>query len=444
MIRSWTSTVMAMGMAVGCSTDPDPLDGFTEAEWAKIATFSPMPKMEPDPTNRYADNPLAATFGQRLFFEKGFSGSIAVGDDGTNGGLGAVGEIGKVSCASCHEGRPALDDVRSRPNHTSLGTAWTPRHTPPLPNTGFYDFFGWGGQWDSLWMMADVYERPVMAGNRLAFAHTLYRKYRADYDAIFPIPLDPALDPAASDAARFPPAGKPKKPGDPDGPWEMMTAADRTAVNTMLVNVGKALAAYQRMLVSDNAPFDRYVAGDATAISASAKRGLRLFIGKAACDGCHKGALFSDHQFHNTGVLQAGGPYVPATDEGAFADLTRMLASPFTGVGPYSDDIEAGRVKLAKRGAPTVDDKGKFRTKSLRSGVAESGPYMHNGRLATLEEVVDFYNRGGEEAGFSGTKDPLMKPLNLTAGEVSDLVEFLKSLTGEPVAPELSRDTSAP
>ena len=89
-------------------------------------------------------------------------------------------------------------------------------------------------------------------------------------------------------------------------------------------------------------------------------------------------------------------------------------------------------------------DKGKFRTKSLRQ-ISATGPYMHNGSMATCEEVVAFYNQGGAADGFAGTKDPLMVPLNLTASEQADLVEFLVTgLTGAPIPAELRTDTSAP
>jgi cytochrome c peroxidase len=443
--------VLAFAAALGaCGDDGGDggdglVDGFTPAEWDTIMTFGPIGAAPPDPTNRFADDAAAAAYGQRIFFDHDYSGPLVVGDDGTNGGLGAVGATGTVACVSCHMPDSWFMDTRSNPNVTSLGARWTPRNAPSLVNAAFYDWFGWGGKQDSLWMQAATSHESAdnTAGNRLAYAHLIYAKYRADYDAIFPVPLDPALDPAHPDAARFPPSGKPKaNAADPDGPWELMASGDRLIINTIIANTGKSIAAYERKLVSGNAPIDRYAAGDHGALTAAAKRGLELFIGKAGCDACHSGLAFTDNAFHCTGVLQAVGTNVPATDTGRFDDVTRVLTGTFNGAGAFSDDQAAGMAKLD--GLVQEDMlQGRFRTKALRN-VATTGPYMHNGSLATLEEVVEFYDRGGDESGFSGMKDPLMVRLNLTTAEKADLVEFLRALTGEEIPQALRTDTSAP
>src|SRR5690606_35990104 len=225
-----------------------------------LRSLSPLPSVPPDPSNAYADNPQAARLGQMLFFDKDLSGPLLVDSP-----LGKAGETGKVSCRTCHGG-PALDDQHSQPNHVSTGTKIGGRNTPPVLGSVFYTWSNWGGRFDSQWALAlGAAENPaVMNANRLAIAHTVFAKYRAEYDALFPTPLDPALDPQAPDARRFPPAGKPKAPGAPDGPWEKMAAADREIVNRIFANVGKAIAAYMRRLVARDAPFDRYVAGDRT------------------------------------------------------------------------------------------------------------------------------------------------------------------------------------
>jgi cytochrome c peroxidase len=346
-----------------------------------------------------------------------------------------------VSCASCHDPGNYYTDTRSRPNYTSLGVNWTGRNALTLVNVAYYRWFGWAGKDDTLWSQAaNVVELGAFAGDRCEFAHMLYRKYRADYDALFPAPLDPALDLAAPDAARFPASGKPKSsPTAPDGPWELMAAADRDIVNQIMANTGKALAAYQRQLVSRGAPIDRYLAGDYTALSPPAKRGLRLFIGKAACVDCHSGPLFSDQRFHNTGVPQVGSN-LPRTDLGRFDDLPRALATPFNAGGRFSDDPTDGAARLA--GVVISEDlKGSFRTTMLRQ-IDKTGPYMHTGGLATLEDVVRFYTAGGGDAAFAGSKSPAMVPLLLTSEEQSDLVAFLRTLTGEPPPAELARDTA--
>lgn len=421
----------------GCFPGDEMVDVFTDEEFELIEKFRLDEAPRPVPTNMYADDPAAAAFGQRLFFERGFAKALTIADPT----LGNVGDTGKVSCVSCHDPLNYYSDTRSRPSGTSLGVTWTLRNTPTLVNAAYYEWGGWGGKDDSMWIQgANGSESSQnFAGNRLQFAHLVYRKYRADYNAIFPTPLDPALDPDAPDAARFPENGKPKSSGAPDGPWELMEAEDRIIINQILANTGKALEAYERLLVSQNAPIDRYIAGDHEALTPAAKRGLALFIGKAACVDCHSGPNFTDQKFHNIGLPQTFGT-ASRVDTGRFDDLTRLLSSSFNGAGMYSDDRDAGTAKLEGL-EQTEDLKGTFRTKSLRH-VAQTAPYMHNGSLGSLEDVVHFYNEGGGVSDFAGSKDPAMVPLRLTQTEVADLVEFLKALTGDPPPAELAVDTA--
>ena len=117
----------------------------------------------------------------------------------------------------------------------------------------------------------------------------------------------------------------------------MMADADRTIANRVFVNFAKALEAYQRQLVSRNAPFDKFVAGDIGMLATSEVRGLKLFVGKAGCIGCHSGPHLSDGLFHNIGVAQTGA-HVPAADNGRFADITPLLASAMNVDGVFSDD----------------------------------------------------------------------------------------------------------
>ena len=215
-----------------------------------------------------------------------------------------------------------------------------------------------------------------------------------------------------------------------------MTAADRLIANRIYANFGKAIAAYVRTLVSRNAPFDRYVAGDRTAISDSAKRGVHLFL--EHCTGCHIGPNFADDQFHALAVPQTGA-HVPAVDNGRFNDVVGLLASGFNTAGVFSDDVTTGQLT----GVVQVEaQRGQFRTKSLRN-IADAASYMHAGQFATLEEVVAFYNVGGGDVGATGiVKDPKIVALNLDAGAQADLVAFLKTLTGEDVPAARLVDTS--
>ena len=439
-MRANLSSVLCSAVALaGCMSDKM-VDQFTEEEFAVIRTLGPLGDVPADSTNRYANDEASAVFGQRLFFEKSYSHGLTIADPV----LGKVGDTGQVACASCHDTTSYYTDTRSHPNSTSLGVNWTARNAPSLVNVAFNQWMSWGGKDDSLWeQSATLCENAsAFGGNRLEYAHMLYRKYRADYDAIFPVHLDSALDPNAPDKARFPDQGKPKaSPTAADGAWEMMAPADRDIINTIMANAGKAIEAYERNLVSRNAPIDKYVQGDYSALSSAAKRGLRLFIGKAACVDCHSGPALSDHKFHNTGIPQVG-INLPRADNGRFDDLQKTLASPFTGAGKFSDDQAGGMAKLA--GMQVTDDlKGLFRTPMLRQ-VSNTGPYMHTGSLLTLEDVVQFYNWGGGTADFAGTKSPSMVPLLLSNDDLTDLVAFLNALTGEPPPADLGKDTSAP
>jgi cytochrome c peroxidase len=429
--------VWLLSSIAGCGDDGTALvDGtFTEAEWGVIESLSPLPEVPADPSNAVADDPAAATLGQRLFFEASHAGPIAVAADGQNGGLGAVDESGKVSCASCHQPSIYFDDERSNPNATSLAAGWGGRNTPPVVNAAFYRWYKWDGGSDTVWHQAIGTTESAVSHNssRLAVAHMLLARYKTEYEAIF------GALPDLSDTVRFPPTGKPKaSAADPDGAWEGMAAADQGLINEVMANFGKAIGAYERLLVSRNAPFDDYVAGDFEAIGAAAKRGLRLFVGKANCIECHGTPLFSDSSFHNLGVPQEG-EHVSATDTGRFGAVSSLVPSTFNSDGDYSD----GSLGILAGLAQDESQRGQFRTKHLRQ-IAETGPFMHTGQFATLREVIEFYDDGGGEAGFEGTKDRLMVPLNLTSAEMDDLEAFLATLTGEQIPASLQADTSAP
>lgn len=197
-------------------------------------------------------------------------------------------------------------------------------------------------------------------------------------------------------------------------------------------NLGDVMAAYQRVLVSANSPFDRWYYGDdEAAVSKSTKRGFEIFKGKGGCISCHltgeNSALFTDNQLHNTGIgykdsMGIKSPTVRvALAPGVFAEVDRDIVD---GVGlPPPADL--GRYEITQNPL----DRWKYKTPGLRN-VALSAPYMHNGSLATLEDVVQFYNNGGVK---NPTISPLINPLNLDDQEVEDLLAFLRSLTGDNV-----------
>jgi cytochrome c peroxidase len=185
-----------------------------------------------------------------------------------------------------------------------------------------------------------------------------------------------------------------------------------------------AVAAFVRALTSRNAPIDRYLKGESAALSVEARQGLALFQGKAGCAQCHGGALLSDQRFHALGGPEHADIFSNPFRHVSFRRFFRTLGAP--GVENYRED--PGLYGVTKEKA----DWGKFRTPSLRE-VGRTAPYMHNGSLATLEEVVAFYNQGG---GPRPNKSPLLKPLGLTGAEQRALVELLKSLAGDPVVIE--------
>ncbi|MBI3076633.1 MAG: photosynthetic protein synthase I [Deltaproteobacteria bacterium] len=189
-----------------------------------------------------------------------------------------------------------------------------------------------------------------------------------------------------------------------------------------------AVAAFVKTITSRNAPLDRHLRGDATALSAEAREGLALFQGRAGCIQCHHGPLLSDQKSHALGVPENPTIFAEPMRHITFRRFFRTLGAP--NAENYREDPGLYGVTKNK------SDWGKFRTPSLRE-VSRTAPYMHNGSLVTLEEVVAFYDGGG---GGHRNKSPLLKPLALTAADKRALVEFLKSLSGEPVAidrPEL-------
>ncbi len=386
---------------------------------AALQALSPLPALPLDPTNQYADNADAAVLGQRLFFDKRYSGPLKVA-----GELGVIGDTGKVACATCHLGG-AMSDQRE-PFTVTLGTDLHTRNAPALVNSSFYEWTNWAGRFAAQWELPLAVAENVrtMNSTRLTLAHFIYDNYKAPYEALFGA-LPAALDANAADAASFPAAGKPG-----DAAWDTaMTGNDKTEVNRIIVNFGKAIQAYLRKLVSRNAPFDQYVATGGGNLSESAIRGAGLFAGKAKCSLCHSGPFFSDNKFHNLGNL------LPL-DDGRFADAAALKASALNIDGVFSDKQDTGR--LAALSSPMTDQttRSAFRTSSLRE-VKDTAPYMHAGQLATLEAVVSFYNLGGGDVPASSpagtTKDPLMTPLGLSDTEQADLVAFLKTLSGDPV-----------
>lgn len=191
-----------------------------------------------------------------------------------------------------------------------------------------------------------------------------------------------------------------------------------------IANAWNAIAAFERTIVQLDTPFDNYLKGDSEAITASQKNGLDLFVGKAGCIECHNGPLLSDEKYYNTGVV----PLDEWQDDGLKQVTFRfeLYAKGSTEEMYRHTKDDPGFYFRSKE----KSDKGKFRTPSLRY-TKYTEPYMHNGMIETLTDVVEFYDRGGDTNEFAKNKTELMKPLGLSSEEKADLVAFLESLSGD-------------
>jgi cytochrome c peroxidase len=290
---------------------------------------------------------------------------------------------GLVSCATCHGPQIGWGDG----NTLSLGYPGTLhwRNSQTILNSAYQRQLSWAGESTSLEAQAKSAWTGNLAGN-----------------------MDPAM---AEERLRQIP-GYVRR-------FHEVFGTDAPTFGDAL----RAIAAFEATITSRNVPFERYMGGDESALSMEARRGLGLFVGKAGCVQCHGGPVFTDQTFHNTGV-----PANPEFESNPLRQISLRYQHRARGVPESvyrSADRDLGLYYTTKRDT----DKGKFRTPSVRE-VGQTGPYMHNGAFRTLDEVVDFYNRGG---GKDTAKDPLLSPLGLTQQEMDDLMEFLLGLTGDPI-----------
>jgi cytochrome c peroxidase len=405
---------------------PEPEAVFSETELYAIreslAALPPAPP--PDLSNRYADHAGAATLGQKLYFDPRYSSN------------------GNVSCATCHDPATGFQDAR---NNTSLGLGYTGRHAPTVINAAFGSgdpssacWHFWDGRADSQWAQAlGPPESTVeMGGTRTRIALLLFDHYRVDYEAVF------GVMPALRDGQGEPMAPEAAMPGQAD--WAALSEPARDQINAVYVNFGKAIAAYERKIVSRSSRFDRFheeiAAGaeDSDHLDAEEKLGLQVFIGKGRCISCHGGANFTDWKFHNIAEPQVG-PHLLGEDGGRSGGVTTVRSAEFNCTSKWSDHPDKALCAVASL-QERIRDLGAFKTPGLRE-VSKTAPYMHTGRLATLEAVVDHYDQGGATSGFVGKVDQEVRRLNLTPAERAALVKFMRALDGEPLPAGL---TTAP
>ena len=379
---------------------------WTEADLAVLQSLSidSLPPLPADPSNRVGDDEAAATFGHHLFFDIRLSAN------------------GAVACATCHQ--PDRQFTDGLPKGRGIGLSG--RNTRSIVGSAYSPWQYWDGRRDSLWSQAlSPLEDPAEHGwNRMRLARFVAEDpdYRARYESIFG-PL-----PEFNDRARFPDDAAPV-PGSPlAAAWADMADTDRRSVNEVFANLGKAIAAYERRIQPGPSRFDAYVralgsgneASAASILSNEEILGLQLYIDEARCTECHNGPLFTNNEFHNTGMLSSPGQ---DPDRGRVDGVRKVMADPFNCLGEYSDDParDCPELEFVRTGSELL---GATRTPSLRA-LAHTGPYGHRGQQETLADVLRQYNDsplamiGHNEAEF---------PLGLSRREIRWLEAFLLTL----------------
>ncbi len=355
---------------------------FTTQEHDAILAHGPWPPdMPPDPSNRVSGKAGAIAFGRTLFFNTRLS------------------ESKDLSCASCHDPARAFADAKPR----SIGIAPVDRNSIALANLRLNRWFGWDGKSDSLWAQSihPILDRRELGATAELIAGRVADSadLRAAYNSVFGTKLDGARPEA------------------------------------VLVDLAKALAAYQETLITPPTAFDRFrdalETDDRAGIAAfpeAAKRGLRLFLGRGNCALCHSGPNFTNGEFHDVGISHFAAP--GRVDPGRHGGIAVMRASPFNLLGPYSDDAARGTAAPTLFVEPLHRNWGEFRVPSLRN-VGATGPYMHDGSLPDLVTVAQHYSDIPEER-LHADGERLLVPLRLSADEIADLLAFLRSLDGDP------------
>jgi cytochrome c peroxidase len=427
------------GMGGQGMDDPDPT--FSAEEMAALKTLAPaaLPKAPADVSNKWADDAKAAAFGQRLFFDPRFAGEMLDGDNNMDPmhALGDKGETGKVACAGCHLPESGFVDTRTVNQQISLGAGWGIRRSPSVLDVAQSRLIMWDGRHDALYnqVFGPLESQVEMNSSRLYGAQQMFANHKAEYEAIFgPLPpLDdttrfPKLDPKVTGCRKLDAESKcvGKMRGAPgDGAeYDALSAEDKDAVTRVWVNFGKAVGAYERLLSCGQGRFDKWMNGDKSALDRSEQRGAALFAGKGKCVSCHSGPFMSDERFHNVGLQPAvvAVVFIDGDDPGASVGLPLAKADPLNVAGKFSDGDD-GRLPAAV--VPEME--GAFRTPRLRC-ISRHPSFMHTGQFRTLEEVMAFFGRGGDQFGYRGKSE--LANVGLSVRERNDLIAFIKALEG--------------
>ncbi len=364
--------------------------GLNAEEIRLILRHGPWPApWATDASNRVSGKPAAIAFGEQLFFEPRLSGT------------------GTVSCATCHV--PERNWADGRKLGVALGEG--DRNTPTVLNVRYHRWFGWDGAQDNLWAQS---VRPLLDAKEMgASERHVARWVRGDMALAC-------------------------------GYRQAFGQAPATDDETLMIDLGKALAAFQETLVTGRTLFDDFrdaVARNdwkaAAAYPATALRGARIFMGKGNCSLCHFGPQFSNGEFHEIGipiVRKSGG-----IDWGRYQGIKLLRASRFNLLGTYNDDKTQATAQFTRHIDLAPQTFEQFKVPGLRN-VALTAPYMHNGHLATLRDVVRHYSEidltqlhqahiyAGDVYAQAVPTDSVLQPLKLRDAEIDDVVAFLETL----------------
>jgi|TARA_S200000501_G_scaffold329316_1_gene329835 cytochrome c peroxidase len=404
------------GFFLGWSPSLVAIDWTTEEQaLLKSLQLDHQPANRPSLSNRYADDQAAVTLGHQLFFDQRLSAN------------------GQVSCASCHVPEKLFIDGLSL---ATGGIATSDRKTMTVIGVSVSPWLFWDGRKDSLWSQAlEPWESSVEhGGNRAQYARLIAKHYGDAYQSIF------GELPNFDDKARFPLNASPDSP-DPShkAAWETMSAEDQDAISTVFANMGKAVEAYQRQFFPARGRFDTYVDqvfassgefSESRSLTEQEEEGLRLFISEQGgrCIQCHNGPLFSNNEFHNTGVPPMAGM---SPDRGRAAGVEAVLLDEFNCLSKLSDaePESCEELRFVKSSGPELE--GAMRTPSLRN-ITRLAPFMHQGQFATLEDVLKHY----QDAPQSLIGHTELSPLQLDAQQLASIQAFLSTLDGGVNAPQ--------
>ncbi|UOG93268.1 MAG: hypothetical protein L3K52_05920 [Candidatus Thiothrix sulfatifontis] len=346
-----------------------------------------------DPSNRFAQHPPALALGRELFFDRRLS------------------RHGNIACATCH--RP--DKVFSDGKPVAIALATGTRNTPSLLGVAHQDWFFWDGRKDSLWSQAlEPLENPAEHGLtrtevvRLLLTDTHYRQ---QYQALLKnIPTADALQ-------QLPTAASPQGDLAQLQAWKQIPQAQREQIDAVFAATGKFLAAYVSSLSPAPNKLDT-LAQQPAALTPNESAGAKLFIGKAQCILCHSGALLSNQTFQNIGTGILG------KDSGQAAILDTLRTDRFNCQSKHSDAPPESCTELQFLTRSRHAVTGAFKVPGLRN-VAKTAPYFHDGRFATLEQVVDYYTQAAQPNAQNDNDLPLIQ---LSDTEAQQLLAFLKVL----------------